>query len=163
MNCGFLFGRLYYAGILITLLMLHLGGNFEVNFGTAAWEASRAKRNLGANSAFARTEENNEECWLNWPVTGLQASTPVLKCANVAAVPASATALFLKITMCFRLAKGWAVRGSNPGRGGFSSPAHTGHEAHPASWTMDTGTFPGVMRPGRALNTHPNTAPRLKK
>jgi hypothetical protein len=28
---------------------------------------------------------------------------------------------------------------------------------------MDTGSFPGVKRPGRGLTTHPLLEPRLKK
>jgi hypothetical protein len=36
----------------------------------------------------------------------------------------------------------------------FSAPVQTGSESHPASYTMDTGSFPGVMRPGRGVN-HP--------
>jgi hypothetical protein len=37
--------------------------------------------------------------------------------------------------------------------------------AHPASYAMGTGSFPGVKRPGRgvALTTHPHLALRLKK
>jgi hypothetical protein len=50
-----------------------------------------------------------------------------------------------------RLATGWKVRGSNPGGGGeekFSAPIQTGPEAHPASYTMGTGSFPGVKGTG---------------
>ena len=35
-------------------------------------------------------------------------------------------------------------------------------EAHPASYTMGTGSFPGVKRPGRGVNHPPHLAPRLK-
>ena len=47
----------------------------------------------------------------------------------------------------------------------FSAPVQTGPGAHPASYTMGTGSFPKVKRPGRgvALTTHPYLAPRLKK
>jgi hypothetical protein len=45
----------------------------------------------------------------------------------------------------------------------FSAPVQTGPGAYPASYTMGTGSFPGVKRPGVALNTHPHLAPRLKK
>jgi hypothetical protein len=31
----------------------------------------------------------------------------------------------------------------------FSVPVQTGPAAHPASYTMSTGPFPGVKRPGR--------------
>jgi len=47
----------------------------------------------------------------------------------------------------------------------FSALAQTGPRAHPASYTMGTGSFSVVKRPGRgvALTTHPHLAPRLKK
>ena len=45
----------------------------------------------------------------------------------------------------------------------FSAPVQTGPEAHPASYTMGTGSFPGVKWPGRGVNHPPHTAPRLKK
>ena len=43
-----------------------------------------------------------------------------------------------------RLPTGWTVRGSNPGGARFSATVQTGPEAHPASCTMSTGSFPGV-------------------
>jgi len=45
----------------------------------------------------------------------------------------------------------------------FSAPAQTGPEAHPASCTMGTGSFPGV-RCGRGvtLTPHPLLVPRSK-
>jgi hypothetical protein len=36
----------------------------------------------------------------------------------------------------------------------FSAPVQTGSEAHPASYTMGTGSFLGVKRPGRGVD-HP--------
>jgi len=36
----------------------------------------------------------------------------------------------------------------------FSAPIQTGSEAHPASYTMGTGSFPGVKQPGRGVD-HP--------
>jgi hypothetical protein len=44
----------------------------------------------------------------------------------------------------------------------FSAPVQTGSEAHPASYTMGTGSFPGVKRPGRGVDHPPHIAPRLK-
>jgi len=42
---------------------------------------------------------------------------------------------------------GWTVRG-------FSTPVHNGPGGHPASYTMGTGSFPGVKSgPGVALTT----------
>jgi hypothetical protein len=38
----------------------------------------------------------------------------------------------------------------------FSTPVQTGPGAHPASYTVDTGSFPRVKRPGRGSN-HPLT------
>jgi len=45
----------------------------------------------------------------------------------------------------------------------FSEPVQTGPGAHPASYTMVTGSFPGVKRPGRGVDRPPHLAPRLKK
>ena len=45
----------------------------------------------------------------------------------------------------------------------FSAPIHTGLGAHPASYTMGTGSFPGVKRPGRVVDHPPHLAPRLRK
>jgi len=45
----------------------------------------------------------------------------------------------------------------------FSANVQTGPGAHAASYTMGTGSFPGVKRPGVALTTHPHLAPRLRK
>jgi len=41
----------------------------------------------------------------------------------------------------------------------FSAPVQTDRGAHPASYTMGTGSFPGVKRPGRGVDyLHPSTA-----
>jgi hypothetical protein len=45
----------------------------------------------------------------------------------------------------------------------FSAPVQKGSEAHPASYTMGTGSFPGVKWPGRGVDHRPHLAPRLKK
>jgi hypothetical protein len=45
----------------------------------------------------------------------------------------------------------------------FSAPVQTGPGAHPASYTMGTGSFPGVKRSGRGVDHPPHLAPRLKK
>ena len=50
--------------------------------------------------------------------------------------------------------RGWTVlEGTRPDRPG----------AHPASYTMGTGSFPGVKRPGRGVDHPLHLAPRLKK
>ena len=36
----------------------------------------------------------------------------------------------------------------------FPAPIQTGPEAHPASYTMGTESFPGIKRPGRGVD-HP--------
>jgi len=41
----------------------------------------------------------------------------------------------------------------------FSAPV----QAHPASYTMGTGSFPGVERPGRDFDHPHHLTPRLKK
>jgi len=61
------------------------------------------------------------------------------------------------------LPTGWTVRGSNPGGARFSAPVQTGPEAHPASCTMGTGSFPGVRCcRGVTLTPHPNLVQRYK-
>ena len=42
-------------------------------------------------------------------------------------------------------------------------PVQTGPGAHPASYRMGTGSFPGVKRSGRGVDHPPHLAPRLKK
>jgi len=54
--------------------------------------------------------------------------------------------------------------GIEPGWGAkFSAPVQTGPEAHPASYTMGTVSFPVVKRPERGVNHSPHPAPRVKK
>jgi len=45
----------------------------------------------------------------------------------------------------------------------FSEPFQTGPGAHPASYTMGTGSFPGIKRPGQGVDHPPHGAPGLKK
>jgi len=45
----------------------------------------------------------------------------------------------------------------------FSASIQTGPGDHPASYTMCTGSFPGIKRPGRGVDHPPHLAPRLKK
>jgi hypothetical protein len=52
----------------------------------------------------------------------------------------------------------------NPGGGGkFSAIVQTGPGAHPATYTMGTGSLQGVKRPGRGVDHAPTLATRLKK
>ena len=50
-----------------------------------------------------------------------------------------------------------------PVKARFSAPVQTGPAAQPTYHTMGTGSFPGVKRPGRAVDHDPHLAPRLKK
>jgi len=45
----------------------------------------------------------------------------------------------------------------------FPHPSRPALGAHPASYTMGTGSFPGVKRPGRGFDHPLNLAPSLKK
>ena len=45
----------------------------------------------------------------------------------------------------------------------FSTALQTGPGAHPSSFTVGTGSFPGVKRPGRGVDRPPHLASRLKK
>ena len=51
----------------------------------------------------------------------------------------------------------------NRGRDSSVGIAKTGPGAYPAPYTMGTGSFPGVKRPGRGVDNPPHLAPRLKK
>ena len=45
----------------------------------------------------------------------------------------------------------------------FSAPVQSDPGAHPASYTMGSGSVPGVTRQGRGVDHPPHLAPRLKK
>jgi hypothetical protein len=45
----------------------------------------------------------------------------------------------------------------------FFAHVHTGSEAHPASCTMCTGSFPGVKRPGCGADHPPRSSAEVKK
>ena len=45
----------------------------------------------------------------------------------------------------------------------FSAPVQTGPGAHPASYTMGTGSFPGVKRPGRGVDHPPPSSAEVKE
>ena len=45
----------------------------------------------------------------------------------------------------------------------FSAPFHTGSEVHSASYTVGTGSFTGVTRPGRGVDHPPLLSARLKE
>ena len=45
----------------------------------------------------------------------------------------------------------------------FSAPVQTGSEAHPASYAMGTGSFPGIKRPGRGVDHPPLSSAEVKE
>ena len=45
----------------------------------------------------------------------------------------------------------------------FSKPVQPGPGAHPATYTMGTGSFPGVKRLGRSVDHPLHLAPRSKE
>jgi len=45
----------------------------------------------------------------------------------------------------------------------FYAPVQTGPGAHPASYTMGTGSFPGVKRPGRGVNHPPPSSVEVEE
>jgi len=45
----------------------------------------------------------------------------------------------------------------------FSAPLQTGPEAHPAYYTMGTGSFSGVKRPGRGVDHTPPFSAEVKE
>jgi hypothetical protein len=60
------------------------------------------------------------------------------------------------------LRAGWCVD-RIPVKARFSAPIQTGPGAHPASYTMGTGTFPGVKRPGRGVHHQSPSSVEVKK
>ena len=45
----------------------------------------------------------------------------------------------------------------------FSAPVQAGPGAHPVSWRMGTGSFPGVKRPGRGVSHPPPSSTEVKE
>ena len=45
----------------------------------------------------------------------------------------------------------------------FSAPVQTGPAAHPDVYTMGTGSFPGVTRPGRGVHHQPPSSAEVKE
>ena len=63
----------------------------------------------------------------------------------------------------YRLATDWTVRGSKPDVGEIFATFQTGPGTHPASYTMGTGSFPGVKRPGRDFDHPPQYSAEVKE
>jgi hypothetical protein len=59
----------------------------------------------------------------------------------------------------------WAGRSEDriPVGATFSAPVQTGRGAHPASYTMGTGSFLGVKRPGRGVDHPPSSSAEVKE
>ena len=51
---------------------------------------------------------------------------------------------------------------TNPVRVRFSAPVQTSHGAHPASYTMGTGSFSGVKRPGHGVDHPPPSTAKVE-
>jgi len=45
----------------------------------------------------------------------------------------------------------------------FSAPVQTGPGTHPASYTMGTGSFPGVKQPGHGIDHPPPSSAEVKE
>jgi len=59
---------------------------------------------------------------------------------------------------------GWTVQASNPGgRARFSTPVRTGPGVHPATYTMGTGSFPGVKWQGRGIDHLSPSSAKVKE
>jgi hypothetical protein len=76
--------------------------------------------------------------------------------------------------LTFHRSAGKAIRCSDSLRAGrsgdqipvvarFSAPVQTGPRAHPASYTMVTGSFPGVKRPVRGVDYRPTSSAEVKQ
>jgi len=61
------------------------------------------------------------------------------------------------------MATGWTVLGSNPGGSKIFRTLQTGLGAHPASYTMGTGSLPGVKRPGREVDQKSQSGAEVKE
>jgi len=67
--------------------------------------------------------------------------------------------------MLVKLRAGLSVVRIPTGAGSFSrhQNVQTGPEAHPASYTMSIGSFPGLKRPGRGVDSSPLYIAEVKK
>ena len=57
----------------------------------------------------------------------------------------------------------WTARVSNPGWARYSAPVQTGPGAHPAFYTMDTGSYPEIKRPRRGVDHPPPSSADVKE
>ena len=71
----------------------------------------------------------------------------------------------LKVKVRFTIATCYGLDGTRiQSRWGarFSAPVQTGPGAHPSTYTMGTGSFPGVNRPGRGVDHPPLLSAEVK-
>jgi hypothetical protein len=62
-----------------------------------------------------------------------------------------------------RLAMGWTVRGSIPGRARYSAVVQNDPGARPAPYTVGIGSFPGIKRPGCDFDHPPPSSAEIKE
>ena len=58
---------------------------------------------------------------------------------------------------------GYTVRGSSSGGGEISAPIQNAPGAHSASYTMGTGSFLELKRPGRGVDISPSSSAEAKE
>jgi hypothetical protein len=58
---------------------------------------------------------------------------------------------------------GWIVQGSNAGGVRFSALIQTDPGAHPVSYAVGTGSFPGVKRQGHDVDQPPQSSAKVKE
>ena len=63
----------------------------------------------------------------------------------------------------YRIATGWTFEEMYPGGVEIFPTRPDRPGANPTSYTMGTGSFPGITRPGCSDNHPPHLAPSLKK
>ena len=94
-------------------------------------------------------------------LTVSQRTWQLFKAALLAILTCSFSCHSTRRTRIVTLRDGWS--GDRiPVGGRFSAPVQTGPGVQPASYTMGTGSFPGVKRPGRGV-ARPHLGPGLKK
>jgi len=114
----------------------------------------------------SQEQRNGEECSKCWPHTViLPVALSLLNDISIGKISVTiyyTVKSWAAITRSVQpLATGWTVRGSNPGGARFPAPVQTGHEAHPTSYAMGTGSFPGGKHLGCGVDHPPHPAPRL--